>query len=67
MSNITYISNYSNASLTCIQTDNVTQICQGTIAVIPFNQDILIVEQTIIMICLIILTLYFLSRTLLRW
>ncbi len=62
--NITYITNYSNASLTCDAIDNVTTICQGTIAVIPYNQDVVVALQVIqtgmliLIFMLILLTLF---------
>lgn len=51
---LTYISNYSNVTLTCspygIGNSAVTQ-CIGQISVIPYNQDLIIVLLTVITVC----------------
>ena len=51
MNNLTYVSNFTT-NLSCTLVDNVNQ-CTGNIAVVPYNQDVIVVLLIIITICLI--------------
>lgn len=63
ITNITYHTNYKNATFECIQNilNNVTiDDCHGEIAVIPYNQDLIVVMQVIQTCALSIIALYLL-------
>lgn len=67
---LTYLTNYTNATLECVTNvmDNVTtNVCHGTVAVVPYNQDAVIVLQMIqtcllVVIALIVIVKFALAR-----
>jgi len=63
--NLTYITSYNNSTLECIDdiVNNVTiSTCHGTISVIPYNQDLIVVFGLIQTICLTIIALLFIIQ-----
>ncbi len=58
---VTYLTNYSNATLECVTNviDNVTSnVCHGTIAVVPYNQDIIVALQVIQTSAIVLIAFY---------
>lgn len=69
-SNLTYTTNYKNSTYECIESiqNNITITdCHGEISVIPYNQDVSIILQVIQTFCLIIITIYLLSKIIIKW